>query len=575
MDSRVILNRMRRAALLNLPEMERLRAISPSLGARNEVACRQRVSVIIPTFFNASLKSRSLQYLLSGLGESQLVREVILVSSDGVQADFADLRSLLGSCALKVVAAEPANRGASRNVGAAAATHEYLLFLDDDMLLRSWRCVDVILSELLRGGFECALFPRRHYARFPLLYQPASLDAVIARWRDCGSEGLPEICDPLQEPVADLPMLFCFPGCFMLIERDVFRAAGGFSDAFQGWGFEDTEFAVRAMRGLRVLNLFAKAEPLLHIDHPVSPYKSEEHGANYRKYFASEPAMDVHRLCRSVLRSEDFSGDRARPALLERTIHSEPFAEISKAGIPLDASSVEEWATSVAEKRMHALMSPRPEFIVLHGSRATGRAHATSDYDVLALYTGPIQEFFVTPEVPRVEVECAELDVFAAIAEQPWYFGLSGVLELAKLAQARLLWGNASRWADWRGKMIFTALGRGRLYWRVLAVGLHLHAEKYGQLLPRFMGGLCAVVAAGDNGEAIQEGTPFDIETFGRRTAALLDADRPSWRDDLKRGAKVFPLQIPEIWSALYCLVEFHHLPNHSPIALPGRVGAF
>ncbi len=42
----------------------------------------------------------------------------------------------------------------------------------------------------------------------------------------------------------------------------------------------------------------------------------------------------------------------------------------------------------------------------------TGQARNGSDYDVLALYTGAVQEFFVSPAAPRVEIECAELDVF-------------------------------------------------------------------------------------------------------------------------------------------------------------------
>src|ERR1051326_1428919 len=95
MDSRILLNRMRREELLNLAEMERLRAILPRLTARNEVRCSRPVSVIIPTFYNADLKRRSLRHLLAGINESQVVQEVILVSTEGREANFSDLRPLL------------------------------------------------------------------------------------------------------------------------------------------------------------------------------------------------------------------------------------------------------------------------------------------------------------------------------------------------------------------------------------------------------------------------------------------------------------------------------------------------
>lgn len=555
MDSRVILNRARRRDSVSLEELEQLKSAQPELLADGAIQQTSSVSVIVPTFFNSDLKRGSLRHLLSGIEAAHSVKQVVLVASDGEADCFDSLQEIVGARALLVAKAQPHNRGESRNVGAAAATGEYLLFLDDDMLLKNWRCVDVVLSAILTGGFDCAMFPRRQYARFPLLYDPPSLEAAIGRWREHGVNGDRLVYDPLHEGTPDLPMLFCFPGCFMLIHREAFAALSGFSNSFQGWGFEDTEFALRAIRQLRVINLFSKAEPLLHIDHPVSPYKSDEHRVNYEKYFASSLAVDVHRFCRTVLLCSDFAPQPDAAPLLQRSIHVEPFSQLSTAGIPLDPREIEEWAANVAEKRLHALLSPRPEYIVLHGSRASGRASARSDYDVLCVYRGPIHEFFVTKAEPRVEIECGDFDVFNAIAAEPAQYGMHGVLELAKLAQARLLWGDAEKWNAWQSQTLDQAIANGHAYWLVLTLGLRLHASKYGAVIDRFAGSLRAVVGSRkpDWSDDVQTA---DLARLAASARATLDTRTPDWRTRLADGRNIFTLQIPEVWSALYHLAQ-------------------
>ena len=554
MDSRVILNRVRRARPIQMPELDQLCAARPSLTATSAVRRREPVSLIIPTFFNAGLKNRSLRRVLAGLSESESVREVILVSSDGTEPNFDDLLPLPGGRALKVVRADPARRGSSRNTGAAAAAHDHLVFLDDDMLLKSWRCVDVTLSRMIEADFDCALFPRRQYAKFPLLYDEPALDAHIARWRNGGKLSPSQHLDPAANGTRDLPLLFCFPGCFMVIRREAFERVGGFDAAFHGWGLEDTEFGVRALRRLRVLNLLRDAEPLLHIDHAVSPYKSIEAQENLDRFLNGEEPVDVVRFCQEVLRGENFLG--TEKSGFSRARHKEPFAALAAAGIPAGGANLTNWVARVGEVRARRMLNPQPDFIVLHGSRATGMAHSGSDYDVLALYAGAVQEFFVSPAAPRVEIECAELDVFSAISEQPCQFGLSGVLELAKVANACHLWGDADRWSQWRAQTVRDAVTNGHLYWRVLWIGLKANSGKYGEMLPRFLGSLRAVLAADGHAALAEDLAKADERGFRRHMARLLDSVHPEWRALLAAGRNVFPLQIPEVWLALYALNE-------------------
>jgi hypothetical protein len=139
MDGRVLLNLSPGKSSRNVAELAEWSpgpALFPAGGA---VESLEPVSLILPTFFNAELKRRSLRFVLAGLNQSQAIREIILVSSDGEPQDFTDLQAIAGHRSIRVIESDPHNRGKSRNAGAAAATSPNLLFLDDDMLLRNWR----------------------------------------------------------------------------------------------------------------------------------------------------------------------------------------------------------------------------------------------------------------------------------------------------------------------------------------------------------------------------------------------------------------------------------------------------
>lgn len=516
------------------------------------------VSLIIPTFFNAELKRRSLRYLLAGLHQSESVREIILVSSDGENQDFSDLQAAAGNRPIRVVESDPHNRGKSRNAGAAAATSPYLLFLDDDMLLRNWRGVDVILSRLLSTGQECALFPRRHYAKFPLLFDPYTLQQVIDLWRKQGNTtGSCFLYDPHLDGARDLPMLFCFPGCFMLIRKEAYDRLHGFPENFVGWGFEDTEFGVRAMRELKVLNLFRNGEPLLHIDHPVSPYKSEEHNVNYKKFYASIESPDINLFCRRVFRGDDFTPGKEK--FNNSRVWTDPLKQLVRQGIPLDIKRAKPWWMSVARRRMARHLGPLPKFIALHGSRAEGTARIGDDYDVLSLYDGTVQEFFVSAGPERVEMEASDLRRFEHIASHPSIHSFTGPMELAKISRARLMWGDTAAWCSWSSHVLQSAMDHGWCYWLVLGLGLRKHSAKYGPMAERYfrsLGKLRAHAIAAGRFHVNGEGDFSDEDALATAAEHALNQFQPDWRKKVRDGEHVFELQVPEVWTALHVLSE-------------------
>ena len=542
--------------LRTLPELADLDSIAPTLRWQAAINHRASVSVIVPTFFNAGLKQRSLTFLLAGIECSQNVREVILVSSDGEHSNFADLLPLLYGRNLRVAQAEPHNRSQSRNNGARLATGDYLLFLDDDMLLKNWHLADVIVSELIERRFDCALFPPRNYLRFPALYDRYCLEDLIISWRAERCAENPFFFDPLKQGTThDLPLLFCYPGCFTMIRRDAFEALGGFDESYLGWGFEDADFGLRAMQQLAVLNLFRKSEPLLHIDHPVSPYKSHEFRTNYVRFHRDSLRLNMNELCRVVVRGEDFQ-TAARPFRGgEDAI--EPFERVAQSGVPLPLAELEGWFTSLAEQQIQRYcQAARPDYIVLHGSRGDGTAHANADYDLLCLYhDGGIQEFLRTRGDCPVEIECADMRAFKMIAAHPAKFDHRGVLDLAKLARGKLLWGNQARWQRWRDDVLRTAVENGCSFWKTLGLGLRLHEHKHGATIPRFSAALSAIESAARAGNG-NISVDDKLESYARSVATLLDHEYRDWRERTRRSEKLFPLQIPEVWSALHWLME-------------------
>jgi glycosyltransferase involved in cell wall biosynthesis len=556
MDGRILIKNTDAVPHTSIAELADWKPGAATLHSEGRVTTTDGVSLIVPTFFNSRLKARSLRSLLAGVTESACIREIILISSDGEETIFNDLHEHTGERPIRVIQSDPHNRGKSRNAGAAAASWPHLLFLDDDMLLRHWRSIDVLLSHLLENDYDCALFPRRHYVKFPLLFDPPGLQSAISIWRDGGgTDRNPFLYDPLASGARDLPMLFCFPGCFMLIRREAYQRMNGFTEEFIGWGFEDTDFGLRAMRELRVLNLFRRGEPLLHIDHPTSPYKSDEHNANFRKFYSSSASVDVNLFCRRVFRGEDFV--RENGALSREQVYTQPFRVLAERGVPVGAEKLGPWSLALASQRQSRHLSPLPRFVLLHGSRSQNSGQSGGDYDVLALYHGHVQEFFVTHTEPRVEIECADLYRFEHIAEHPAIHSFQGPMELAKIADAHLLWGDAAAWHEWSIRLIRGACDTGSCFWLVLGLGLRWQASKYGPMVDRYFRSLQKLLgcAAALNGTQLNGHANFSDESLMIDSARDALAQRcPDWRERVDRGENIFELQVPEVWIALHRL---------------------
>jgi hypothetical protein len=524
---------------------------SPEFDAHKPVRYAAGLSVIVPTYHNKRLKQNSLLRALGGIGRSKAVKEIIIAVGDDRAAEYKSQFAHFGSKPIRFVESQPNQRALSRNVAAAKASGAFLLFLDDDMLIKDWRIVDVILSHVLAGKYDAAMFPRRNYVRFPVLFDPPALDDLVQRWRAGKVGDDPCYHDPYLEGSKYRSLVFCFPGCFMIVRKSAFNRLGGFPEQYSGWGFEDAHFAMSAVSKLKVLNLFTKAEPLLHIDHPVTPYKAEELERNYSQFLSATNFTDLESFCARVFMGADFSAETAM-AGRNSSLLSLPSLLKRKHRIPLEVDEVLQVCHRIAERRSANGSEANPKQVLIHGSRANGTNRRNSDYDLLVLFGGDaMREFFVSWNGgPPVEFEFSSYEIFEQMARQPDAYGLQGLLELTKIVKTRWLWGNELEWLSWRRHIIDVACLNGRAYWLAYLLGTHL-TTKDQQRFEHVRGLLATLLADFTLPDELPYVKAFKRAQAARRLRTLLDARNPKWREESAAGRKVFPSQSPEIWRAL------------------------
>jgi glycosyltransferase involved in cell wall biosynthesis len=529
---------------------------SPEFDANQPIRRTASISVIVPTYHNERLKQNSLLRVLDGVGRSTAVKEIIIAVGDDRGRDYKSLFANFRDKPIRFVESKPNERALSRNVAAAKASGQFLLFLDDDMLVKDWRIADVILSHILTGKYDAAMFPRRNYVRFPVLFDPPALDDLLQRWRADKVGDDPCYHDPYIEGSKYRSLVFCFPGCFMIVRKSAFNRLGGFPEQYSGWGFEDAHFAMSAVSKLKVLNLFTKAEPMLHIDHPVTPYKAEELERNYSQFLSATNFTDLESFCARVFTGADFSAEIAM-AQRNSSLLSLPSLLKRKHRIPLEVEEVLQVCHRIDERRSANGSEASPKQVVLHGSRANGSGRRDSDYDLLVLFGGDaMREFFVSRNGgPPVEFEFSSYEMFEQMARQPDTYGMQGALELVKIVKGRWLWGNELEWNSWRRHIIDVACLNGRAYWHAYLLGTHL-TTKDRYRFEQVRGSLTTLFGDFTLPEELTYVTEFKRGKTARRLRTLLDARSPKWRDELIAGRKVFPSQPPEIWHALKWLMH-------------------
>jgi peptidoglycan/xylan/chitin deacetylase (PgdA/CDA1 family)/glycosyltransferase involved in cell wall biosynthesis len=236
-------------------------------------------SLVIPTYQRRDIVVRMVRAL-----EQQVFREfeVIVVVDGSADGTAAALRSINVPFPLTLLEQENRGRAEACNAGAAAATGEYLLFLDDDMEADPRMIVEHHRSHL--DGADIVLGHLPLHADSPRTV----LSEGVRKWAERRR-------GRLTTPEADIPVNELLTGQ-MSVARETFARIGGFDTSFTRnglFGGEDLDFGHRARKaGLRVVfNEAAVSHQFWLVDPAVYMRRSREAGRSAQELIAKHPDL--------------------------------------------------------------------------------------------------------------------------------------------------------------------------------------------------------------------------------------------------------------------------------------------
>lgn len=203
----------------------------------------QPLSVIIPTRDNPDLLMAAITSLRATASRADGIEIVIIDNGGQTEAARACLAVLKHDPQVQIVPfPEAFNWSRANNIGARAARHDRLLFLNDDteMQTSGW---DRILAGLLddpRVGLigPRMLYPDGRIQHAGFVYGMDNGPQHDGRWRDGSDDGPAGRWSAVREAVA-------VTGAFIAIQRDDFDAVGGFDEAGLAVDFADVDLCLR------------------------------------------------------------------------------------------------------------------------------------------------------------------------------------------------------------------------------------------------------------------------------------------------------------------------------------------
>lgn len=224
-----------------------------------------RVSIVIPCKNEGANMKMTVDSILESLPEK--LAEIIVVDDDSADDCCKFLHSGRSYRQIKLISTTGVGAARARNLGAAAASGEFLIFCDAHITVpEGW--VETLINNfsLLEAG---AVAPA-----IGSLAEPAKTGYGLTWNSQLEAIWLPPPRDFKPSPVPFLP-----GGC-LAVRADAFNEVGGFDNGFQVWGYEDTELSLK-------LWLFGFSQyivpvvKILHIFRQIHPYHVNMNHVHY------------------------------------------------------------------------------------------------------------------------------------------------------------------------------------------------------------------------------------------------------------------------------------------------------
>lgn len=267
-----------------------------------------QVSVVVPTRNKAPRLRLTLACLARQTGGDRI--EVVVVDDASTDHTADVLREAAACLPLVVVDGRGQGRASARNLGARHAGADWLVFLDDDVLVG--------------GDFVAAHLAAKDPDRFVhgRLRELAGADRMVEELRTAPAEEIARARDELLERHPDrparryrthsnaleraieamvggtlddvAPWLGCV-GANTAMSRRAFERVGGFDEGFgTTWGCEDLELGYR-LHHAGVRRALAGAALGVHLTHR-RPDRWEQHEVNLDRFRSLHPEPSVHHL---------------------------------------------------------------------------------------------------------------------------------------------------------------------------------------------------------------------------------------------------------------------------------------
>lgn len=219
--------------------------------------------------------------------------ELILVADNATP----EAKRIAGQCAQALLLETPGlGRAGARNAGAYAARGEFLVFLDDDILVRPDFVLQHVLAQRRRPGLVhgrlremIGLLRAEDPSLGALGCMPIPEEALRSgSWVPDRSTRL--VASALEQAVDDPEIFARAPwlasaGANLSVPKELWRRVGGFDEAYGlRWGLEDLDFGFRLWK--QGIEIAVATEAIgLHMSHH-SPTRWEEQRRNFERFFA-------------------------------------------------------------------------------------------------------------------------------------------------------------------------------------------------------------------------------------------------------------------------------------------------